>query len=88
MNEYYRKVDELCVKHGITHRALAEKIGISDVTLSRYLTGERSTQLCPFMAMCRVLEIEPTELYKTYLFARMEQRVQKYRDEHEKGVTT
>ena len=85
MNAYYRKVDELCVKRGIMHRALAEKIGISDVTLSRYLTCERSTQLCPFMSICEVFEINPEELYKTYLYARMEQLVAKYRAEHEKA---
>lgn len=83
MNEFYRAIDELCVKNGITHRALAEKIGVNEVTLSRYLLGERKVQLSPFMAMCKVFDVDPRELYKTYLFARMENRVAKYRAEKE-----
>lgn len=86
LNAFYHKVDELCVKHGITHRQLAEKCGISDVTLCRYLLGERSIQLMPFMAMCRALKISPEDLYSTYLYAGMEKRVAKYRKEHEGGT--
>lgn len=84
MNEFYRKIDDLCVRRGITHRRLAEEIGVNEVTLSRYLTGERKCQLSPFMGMCKVLNIQPEELYKTYLYAQMEQRVAKYRSEHER----
>lgn len=82
-NAYYRVVDKLCAKKGITHRALAEEIGVNEVTLSRYLRGERSTTLQSFMAMCRVLEIDPQSLYKTYLYSRLEKRVADYRKEHE-----
>jgi len=84
MNPFYRRIDELCVANGLTHRALAEAIGVNEVTLSRYLTGERKTQLAPFMAMCHTLHIEPDELYRTYLYANMERRVARYREEHEK----
>jgi transcriptional regulator with XRE-family HTH domain len=83
INAFYHKIDELCVRHGITHRQLAEECGISEVTLCRYLLGERSIQLMPFMAMCRALKISPEDLYSTYLYARMEKRVAKYRAEHE-----
>ncbi|MBR3321834.1 MAG: helix-turn-helix transcriptional regulator [Exiguobacterium sp.] len=83
MNEFYRKVDELCVKKGITHRALAEKIGVNEVTLSRYLLGQRTIQLMPFMGMCKALDVPVEELYKVYLYARLEQRVIRYRTEHE-----
>ena len=83
MNEFYHRIDELCVKNGITHRQLAEQIGVNEVTLSRYLTGERKVQLMPFMGMCKALKVEPSDLYKTYLFARMEDRVAKYRADKE-----
>ena len=83
MNAFYRKVDKLCVKKGITHRELAEQIGVTEVTLSRYLTGQRNTQLSPFMSMCRVLDISAEELFQSYLYASMERRVAKYRKEHE-----
>lgn len=87
MNAFYHKIDELCIKNKITHRKLAEKIGVNEVTLSRYLTGERKLQLMPFMSMCKTLKIDPNALYKIYLFARMEERVAKYRTEKEKGAT-
>lgn len=87
MNAFYRKIDELCVKKGITHRALSEKIGVNEVTLSRYLRGERKIQLSPFMLMCEVLDLDPKELFKTYTFARLESRVKTYREVHEqRGV--
>ena len=84
MNAFYNRVDELCIEKRITHRRLAEKIGVNEVTLSRYLTGERRFQLSPFMTMCKVLEVEPTDLFKTYTYAQMEIRVKRYREEHEK----
>lgn len=86
MNAFYHKIDELCVRHGKTHRQLAEDCGVNEVTLSRYLLGERTIQLMPFMAMCKALKIGPEDLYSTYLYARMEKRVAKYRAEHEGGV--
>ncbi len=86
MNEFYRKIDELCVEKRITHRALSKKIGVNEVTLSRYLSGQRKIQLAPFMAMCKVFEIAPEELYMTYVYSSLERRVAKYREEHEKGA--
>ena len=83
MNAFYRVVDTLCAKKGISHRELAEKIGVGDVTLSRYLNGERKVQLSPFMGMCKVLDISPEALFKTYTYARPEQRVIRYREQTE-----
>ena len=85
MNAFYRVVDTLCAKKGISHRELAEKIGVGDVTLSRYLNGERKVQLSPFMGMCKVLEINPEALFKTYTYARLEQRVIRYREQTERS---
>ena len=84
MNDFYRVVDALCAKKGISHCDLAEAIGVSEVTMSRYLTGERKVQLSPFMGMCRALDISPESLYRTYLYARMEQRVSRYRERTER----
>lgn len=84
MNAFYREIDELCVKKGITHRRLSEIIGVNEVTLSRYLRGERKMQLSPFMAMCKAFDVSAESLYKTYLYANLEKRVAKYREEHEK----
>lgn len=84
MNPFYRVVDTLCAKKGISHRVLAEKIGVNEVTLSRYLNGERKVQLSPFMSMCKVLDINPESLFKTYTYARLEQRVIRYREQTER----
>ncbi|MBQ1296167.1 MAG: helix-turn-helix transcriptional regulator [Clostridiales bacterium] len=85
MNPFYRVVDTLCAKKGISHRELAERIGVGEVTLSRYLNGERKVQLSPFMSMCKVLDINPESLFKTYTYARLEQRVIRYREQTERS---
>jgi len=85
MNPFYRVVDTLCAKKGISHRELAERIGVGEVTLSRYLNGERKVQLSPFMGMCEVLDINPESLFKTYTYARLEQRVIRYREQTERS---
>ena len=84
-NPFYRVVDTLCAKKGISHRELAERIGVGEVTLSRYLNGERKVQLSPFMGMCKVLDINPESLFKTYTYARLEQRVIRYRERTERS---
>ena len=81
--EFYHAIDKLCVNKGITHRELAEQIGISEVTLSRYLTGERKIALSAFMGICEAFSVKAEDLYKTYLFSDMKQRVARYRAEHE-----
>lgn len=85
MNPFYRVVDTLCAKKGISHRELAERIGVGEVTLSRYLNGERKVQLSPFMGMCKVLDINPESLFKTYTYARLEQRVIRFREQTERS---
>ena len=81
--EFYIYIDTLCWKKGITHRELAEECGITEVTMSRYLRGERTLSLATFMRICKIFEIEPNDLYKKYLFSEMRRRVEKYKEEHE-----
>ena len=81
--EFYHAIDKLCVEKGITHRRLAEIIGIHEVSLSRYLTGQRKITLSAFMSLCKAFDVKAEDLYKTYLFSNMKQRVARYRAEHE-----
>lgn len=81
--EFYHAIDKLCIDKRITHRELAEIVGVSEVTLSRYLTGERLISLSAFMGICKAFDITAEDLYKTYLFSNMRQRVERYRKEHE-----
>lgn len=81
--EFYHVIDKYCVKKGITHKELAEKIGVGEGSLSMYLTGQHKITLSAFMGMCDVFGVKAEDLYKTYLFSNMEQRVARYRAEHE-----
>lgn len=81
--EFYHAIDKLCVNKGITHKELAEITGIHEVTLSMYLTGQRKISLSAFMALCKAFDVKAEDLYKTYLFSNIEQRVARYREEHE-----
>lgn len=38
---YADRTKELLKEHGMTQRELAEKIGCTEVTMSRYLSGQR-----------------------------------------------
>lgn len=80
--DFYHEIDKLCIKNKITHRKLAELVGVSEVTMSRYLTGERKLQLSVFMKMCKIFEITPDELYKIY----MEQVVETYYTERKHKI--
>lgn len=84
LNEFYHEIDKLCIEKGITHRKLAEDIGVNEVTLSRYLNGERKITLSAFMGLCKAFDVPAEKMYKTYMYANMEMRVAKYREEHEK----
>lgn len=81
--EFYHVIDKYCVSKSITHRELAEIAGVNEVTLSRYLTGQRKISLSVFMSLCKAFDVRAEDLYKIYLFSNMEQRVAKYREEHE-----
>lgn len=46
---------------GLTQKQLAEKVGLTDVTISRYENGEREPKWSDFLAICEVLEINPND---------------------------
>lgn len=83
-NAFYERVDNLCEEKCMTHRELAECIGVDPVSLSRYLTGERRMQLEPFMKMCETFDVPAEDLYQTYLYAEMMRRVIEYRAKQRK----
>ena len=78
MNEFKK-----LVRSKTTQAELADYCGVTEVSMCRYLDLSRTVPLMVFMRMCKKLDIQPEELYNTYLFARMEHRVKKYRDEKE-----
>lgn len=80
MNEFYKQIDILCKRKGITHKELAEEIGITQTTLSRYLRMKRTINIYSFMRICKIFDILPETLYKTYLYASLEARVNRYKE--------
>lgn len=72
MNLYYKIVDYLCRQKGYKHRDLAKKIGITEVTMSRYLRMERKHDVFSFMNSCIELGADPLALYEIYLHEYLE----------------
>ena len=67
MNDFHKTVYIIAKRHfGISQRELAERCGIGEVTLSRYLTLQRDFSLDAFMAMCRVLDLRVHRMYWLY----------------------
>jgi DNA-binding Xre family transcriptional regulator len=79
--EFYQAIDKLCAEKGITHKRLAEIAGIHEVTLSRYLTGQRKISLSAFIGICEAFGVKAEDLYKAYLFSNMEHETHKESEE-------
>ena len=41
-NEIGTRISDLLTKNGLTQRELAEKVGVTEVSMSRYVKGERT----------------------------------------------
>lgn len=55
-------IAELRKTHGMTQLQLAEKLGVSDKTVSRWECGKGMPELSILMPLCEVLEINVNEL--------------------------
>lgn len=49
-------------KLGLTQKQLAQKVNLTDVTISRYETGQREPSWSDFLIICEVLGINPNDL--------------------------
>lgn len=79
VNPFYNRVDSIIRNKGMSHKELAEHIGVTPVTLHRYLVLERSCSLSAFMGICEVVDVSAEDLFRTYTYARLEKRVDDYR---------
>lgn len=59
------------VERGLDQKALADKVGINAVTMSKYMTNKRSIPMPTFFKVAEALEISPMVLMQ-----RAEARVQ------------
>ena len=58
-----RKLKELVQEQGITQAELAEKLGTTQTTVSRYLSGEREPGSGDIKLFCELLSVSPNELF-------------------------
>ena len=61
--EFRTRIKELCQEQGITQKELAEKMGISDISLNKTLRGEYP-QLQTLEKIANTLNIPITELFE------------------------
>lgn len=48
---------------GMRGHQLAAEVGVSNASISSYLTGKRRPSAPVFIRICKVLDVEPDELY-------------------------
>lgn len=79
VNPFYNRVDSMIRNKGMSHKELAESIGVEAVTLHRHLALKRSCSLSAFMGICEVIGVSAEDLFRTYTYARLAKRVDDYR---------
>ena len=65
--QVHRRLKALC----ISQKELAVRVGISEVSLSRYLNGERDPSYRQIVRMAEALECEPSFLVDIYEHTRL-----------------
>lgn len=57
-------INRVIREKGLKQKYVAEKVGISETSLSNYLTERSGIKGDMVPAFCRALEVEPNELYR------------------------
>lgn len=68
-NAFYYKVYEECIKQMITHEELCKKCGFVPNTLRMYLLFERKIGAVDIVNIAKVLNVDPSELFDSYIEA-------------------
>lgn len=58
-----QKIKELCEKKGISHRELADMVGITEVSMYRYINGERVPRAPELINFAKALNVDPAYLF-------------------------
>ena len=61
-NSLGERISELLTKYGLTQRELAEKVNVTEVSMSRYIRGDRMPRGPILANIATVLHIEPHKL--------------------------
>lgn len=80
-----KRIKEIRVRNNVTQRELAEKLGLSLNTVSRYETGERRPRIDKVIKIAKALDVEPSELFTGEQRAFYELFDNGYGDEWEKA---
>lgn len=56
------KIKIKMVEKQITGRELADKIGVHEQTISKWINGKGTEKIEKFIEMCKILELDPREL--------------------------
>ena len=57
------RIAETLEKKGMTQRELAEVVGMTEVTISRYVNGERIPKISDALTLAKALNVEVTDLF-------------------------
>ena len=80
-----KRIKEIRVKNNVTQRELAEKLGLTLNTVSRYETGERRPRIDTVIKIAKALDVEPSDLFTGEQRAFYELFDNGYGDEWEKA---
>lgn len=89
MNDNFRnRVEELIKLRGMTHREFASRLGVSEVTVSRWLNGERNPSAENLNKIAEVLGTTPSYFFidDSQVFKQNEQEGQKKEEKHGAGL--
>ena len=59
-----RSIREILEAKGMSQRELADKVGITEVTLSRYINGNRVPKAPTAMCIARALDVDVEEIFE------------------------
>ena len=59
-----RSIREILKTKGMSQRELADKVGITEVTLSRYINGDRTPKAPVAICIARVLGVDAEEIFE------------------------
>lgn len=58
---HYEKLQEAIKASGVSQQQLAEKVGISQAHISRFITGKRGLSFFTYSALCRAIGRDPKD---------------------------
>ena len=65
IEQIQKKLAEEIKLSGMTQREIAEKVGVSQQTISHYVRGDKMPFIDTFANLCVVLDVDPSEILCT-----------------------